>query len=119
MCKFFEDPDGGRDYCGNLSVHPGCVIGCGYAFNSGALFFTFNGERLPDAFRGIFMPQFAYDVYAAIGVDGSNDLEVNFGTKEFAWKDGNDWTWRVEGHVGQTISDSIPEETLPGYSIFA
>ena len=49
--------------------------------------------RLPKAFSG-------YDAYAAIGVEGVNEFEVNSGTDVFKWKEGNDWAWRVEGHVG-------------------
>ncbi|KAI0035177.1 hypothetical protein K488DRAFT_76756 [Vararia minispora EC-137] len=117
MRKFFEDADGGRDYAPHLSVHPGCTVGCGYDFSTGVIFFTFNGERLPDAFRGLYLPRSACDVYAAIGVEGVNDLEVNFGTATFIWKEGNEWAWRVEGHVGQTIAGtSYLGEELPAYS---
>ncbi|KAI0313000.1 hypothetical protein OF83DRAFT_1176092 [Amylostereum chailletii] len=123
--KFFEDPDGGRDYDSPLkpdSIYPGCIIGCGYEFSSGALFFTYNGARLTDAFKGIYVPRIAQDVYAAIGVDGENELEVNFGSAGFVWKEGNDWAWRVEGHVGQMIgaqgSGSAGDDQLPAYTRF-
>ncbi|KAI0056576.1 hypothetical protein BV25DRAFT_1832122 [Artomyces pyxidatus] len=114
--KFFEDPDGGRDYASMDAVAAGDVVGCGYEFARGALFFTHNGRRLEDAFTGIYLPRVAHDVYAAIGVDGKNDLEVNFGGTLFEWKAGNDWAWRVEGHVG-TMAGSAPgqDEDLPAY----
>ena len=64
------------------------------------MFFTYNGARLSNAFSGIYIPRDKHDVYAAIGVEGHNELEVNFGTDVFRWKEGNDWAWRVEGHVG-------------------
>ncbi|OBZ68846.1 hypothetical protein A0H81_11261 [Grifola frondosa] len=53
-------------------------IGCGYEFSTGSVFFTHNGVRLPVAFSGVFLPRTAYDVYAAIGVEGKNQFDVNF-----------------------------------------
>lgn len=47
-----------------------------------------------------------YDVYAAVGVEGDNEFEVNFGTDVFRWKEGNDQAWKVEGHVGNFASSS-------------
>jgi uncharacterized membrane-anchored protein len=35
-----------------------------------------------------------HDVYAAIGVEGANVLEVNFGTDTFRWEGGNEMAWR-------------------------
>ena len=118
MRKFFEDPAGGRDYgVGVDAITAGDVVGCGYEFASGALFFTHNGRRLPPAFTGIYMPRHVHDVYAAIGVEGANELEVNFGTGLFCWKEGNDWAWRVQGHVGSLGGGSgMYEEELPSYS---
>ncbi|TFK24895.1 endosome protein [Coprinopsis marcescibilis] len=119
--KFFEDPDGGRDYVDqNLvsQVKPGDIIGCGYEFAIGALFYTYNGIRLPNAFSGIYLPRHQYDVFAAIGVEGACEFEVNFGGDMVRWKEGNEWAWRVEGHVGKivgTSSDFDPE--LPAYSM--
>ncbi|KAI0260226.1 hypothetical protein BC834DRAFT_901758 [Gloeopeniophorella convolvens] len=116
--KFFEDPDGGRDYAAGLAgISPGDTVGCGYEFANGALFFTHNGRRLPNAFTGIYMPRVAHDVYAAIGLDGANVVDVNFGANLFEWKEGNDWAWRLDGHVGR-MSGSGPgqDERLPSYS---
>lgn len=80
---------------------------------SNEVFFTYNGVRLKKAFVA-YVPREKYDVYAAIGVEGDNDFEVNFGTKVFKWGEGNDWAWRVEGHVGN-ISGSSGGEDLPSY----
>jgi hypothetical protein len=119
MRKFFEDPDGGRDYALGRTAHPGCVVGCGYELAGGALFFTYNGARLPDAFPGLYLPRGAQDVYAALGVYGACDFEVNFGTAPFAWKEANEWAWRVEGHVGRAIGAAPAagpsDEDLPAY----
>ncbi|KAL0946015.1 hypothetical protein HGRIS_012292 [Hohenbuehelia grisea] len=116
--KFFEDPDGGRDYTDDLSrVRNGDTIGCGYEFATGALFYTFNGMRLPNAFTGIYLPRHLHDVFAAIGVEGRCEFEVNFGGELFRWKEGNEWAWRVEGHVGRMVGAGIPgDEDLPAYS---
>ena len=105
--KFFEDAEGGRDYCTTspspsspsssssssssaLSrVSPGDVVGCGYEFGTGAVFFTHNGRRLPNAFVGVYVPRVAHDVYAVIGLEGgANELEVNFGSTTFRWRGG-------------------------------
>ncbi|KAI0769117.1 hypothetical protein BD413DRAFT_695116 [Trametes elegans] len=115
--KFFEDPDGGRDYTPALSrVAPGDTVGLGYAHALGTVFFTHNGARLPDAFTGVYLPRGAQDVYAALGVTGACECEVNFGGDVFRWKEGNEWAWRVEGHVG-TLSGgpSGANDELPSY----
>ncbi|KAF9016178.1 hypothetical protein BDZ89DRAFT_962135 [Hymenopellis radicata] len=115
--KFFEDPDGGKDYTDALqSIRPGDTIGCGYEYRSGTLFYTYNGIRLPNAFTGIYLPRQNYDVFAAIGVEGVCDFEVNFGGELVKWQEGNEWQWKVEGIIGRLSgSDGIDEE-LPSYS---
>ncbi|KAI8978739.1 hypothetical protein BD414DRAFT_494239 [Trametes punicea] len=116
--KFFEDPDGGRDYTPRLTrLSPGDTVGFGYAFALGTVFFTHNGARLPDAFTGAYLPRAAYDVYAAVGVEGACAFEVNFGGDVFRWKEGNEWAWRVEGHVG-TLAGGSGEgnDELPSYN---
>lgn len=118
--KFFEDPDGGRDYTDAITrIQWGDTIGCGYDFQTGSLFYTYNGMRLPDAFNGIYLPRHAYDVFAAIGVEGECEFEVNFGGDVFRWKEGNEWAWRVEGHVGRIIGlggSGTLDDDLPAYS---
>ena len=116
--KFFEDPDGGRDYTSLLNrISDGDTIGCGYEFASGTVFYTHNGLRLPPAFSGVYLPRHTLDVYAAIGVEGRNSFEVNFGADLFRWKEGNEWAWRVEGHVGRlTGSSGAVDDELPSYS---
>ncbi|KAI0304255.1 hypothetical protein B0F90DRAFT_1809128 [Multifurca ochricompacta] len=118
MRKFFEDPNGGRDYTPEVSrISSGDVVGCGYEFASNALFFTHNGRRLPDAFRGVYAPRVDHDVYAAIGLDGTNEIEVNFGSSSFKWNEGNEMAWRVASHVGYMIgSGPGQDERLPSYS---
>ncbi|KAF8635172.1 hypothetical protein AX15_000507 [Amanita polypyramis BW_CC] len=112
MRKFFEDPDGGRDYVTARVVRSGDVVGCGYEFRRGVVFFTYNGERLPDAFTGVYLPRGKYDVYGAIGVVGRSEIEVNFGADIFRWKEGNGERWRIDRHVGGT-----EEGALPAYSL--
>lgn len=117
--KFFEDPDGGRDYTEALTqVSSGDTVGCGYEFTSGALFFTYNGQRLANAFTGIYLPRHNHDVFAAIGVEGRNDFEVNFGAELFRWKEGNEWAWLTEGSVGGQMSGGPSDagDELPSYN---
>ncbi|EJC98914.1 uncharacterized protein FOMMEDRAFT_52589, partial [Fomitiporia mediterranea MF3/22] len=121
--KFFEDPNGGRPYDPRLtSISPGDTIGCGYIFSTGTIFFTYNGERLADAFRGVYLPRTAHDVYAAIGVGGPGPsrLRVNFGGDDeehlFRWLPGREWSWLVDGHVGRLAGSAADEDELPSYS---
>lgn len=115
--KFFEDPNGGRDYTDALThISRGDIIGCGYEFRNGVLFYTHNGVHLPTAFTGIYLPRQNYDVFAAIGVEGRCDFQVNFGANVFAWKEGNEWAWRVDGHVGRMAGGaSGADDELPTY----
>lgn len=116
--KFFEDPAGGRDYTSELtSVSNGDIIGCGYEFATATLFFTHNGRRLPPAFKGIYVPRQTFDVFAAIGVSGDCEFEVNFGGELFRWKEGNEWAWRIEGHVGGRLDgEQRGDDELPTYA---
>ena len=107
--KFASDPNGGRHYDSmfdDRTIRPGDVIGCGYEFSTGTLFYTFNGVRLSDAFRYLFWPRENHDVFAAIGVsgEGANEAIVNFGGDVdkhlFRWMPGREWDWQVQGHVG-------------------
>ena len=88
------------------------TFGCGIDFRSRGVFFTYNGTRIrPDAYGGVYPPAIPagitmaddglYDVFAAIGVEGEAEFEVNFGVKEFAWQEGNQPQWKVENHVGK------------------
>ncbi|KAJ3935577.1 MAG: hypothetical protein NXY57DRAFT_460114, partial [Lentinula lateritia] len=134
--KFFEDSDGGRDFTddgGKLSLpwNPknrseqyiplGSTIGCGYIFQTGSIFFTFNGLRLPNAFDGAHLPRRERDVFAAIGVSGKTRFDVNFGGEPFRWMPGNTWQWRVERlverlHAIDVSSTSGGGDDLPAYS---
>ncbi|KAH7924536.1 hypothetical protein BV22DRAFT_504225 [Leucogyrophana mollusca] len=116
--KFFEDPDGGREYTRDITkIFSKDTIGCGYVFSTGTIFFTYNGTRLPPAFTGVYLPRTAHDVYAAIGVEGANEFSVNFGGDVFRWTEGNEWSWKVEGHVGRlSRSSGNEDEGLPAYS---
>jgi hypothetical protein len=112
-----QNPDGGQDY-DFPRIQPGDSIGCGLSFSTSQLFFTHNGARMHNAFSGLYVPQSEFDVFAAIGVCGRNTLEVNFGATLFRWKEGNEWAWRVEGHVGRLSGPSGgPGDELPSYSM--
>ncbi|KAF8581039.1 hypothetical protein K439DRAFT_1414762 [Ramaria rubella] len=125
MRKFFEDPNGGRDYTGSQEylrhLEAGDTFGFGYEFPSGNIFFTRNGGRLPNAFIGEYLPSRyddpGYDVYAAIGVSGRTEVVVNFGVEPFKWKEANLPQWRVENHVGKLGgSTHSTRDELPAYT---
>ncbi|CAB4412948.1 unnamed protein product [Rhizophagus irregularis] len=61
------------------------VIGCGYVPNTGQVFFTMNGKNLGDAYTGLFYDKW----YPTIGSNGFCRLKVNFGQKEFKYKEAN------------------------------
>ena len=114
--KFFEDSSGGLDYkTPGLpeKISSGDSIGFGYEFVSNSIFFTYNGARLQNAFKGVYVPRDKYDVYAAIGVLGGTKFEVNFGTDTFEWQEGNDWAWRVGGCAGNIVGSSIGADERP------
>lgn len=99
-------------------ISPGDIIGFGYEFESGSVFFTYNGTKHPAVFPQVYDPQEKYDMYAAIGVEGANDFEVNFGTKEFCWNPGNNLAWKVGdslGGIDEDHSSSCKEDILPRY----
>ena len=117
MRKFFENPNGGQDYSSHLNaIQPEDVVGCGYEFKTGELFFTYNGARFPPAFTGIYFPRTTQDVYAAIGMDGSNDFQVNFGADIFIWKPANTEEWKMASHVGNLDASVVERDTLPSYA---
>lgn len=119
MRKFFEDPDGGQDFHESITqLQPGDVVGCGYEFQNGEIFFTYNGTRFSAAFRGVYFPRDKQDVFAAIGVGGRTHFEVNFGREPFTWKSGNTEEWRFSKHIGCLSTDAVVDEQLPSYQEF-
>lgn len=133
-CFFKEDPDGGIDYDPLINVNPlqrGDTFGCGLDLQSQAVFFTRNGKRL-EAHREEIVGRYAFEVedhtrrnhtrkhltiedftvFAAIGVEGESEFEVNFGGEGFAWEDANNPQWRVENLVGRS---SLARDELPSY----
>ncbi len=77
------------------------------------MFFTYNGRRLNAAFRGVYVPREAHDVYAAIGVGGPgrNEFVVNFGgegtDRPLRWTAGREWGWSVD-HVSAGPGSGLP-----------
>ncbi|KAG0700635.1 hypothetical protein DFH29DRAFT_853492 [Suillus ampliporus] len=118
--KFFEDPEGGRPcFPGSapLTSVVGHTIGCGYSFHTGTMFFTIDGQRLSDAFTGIYLQnRSGIDVYAAVGMSGECDVSVNFGGTSFKWLEGNEWIWKVDRQVRKLGGDVGEQEELPAYS---
>ncbi|KAJ7600125.1 hypothetical protein C8J56DRAFT_768417 [Mycena floridula] len=96
MKKYFETWKG-KKYLPNAKLQNGDTVGVGFIHNSGTVFFTLNGSRLPDAFTGIFLPHSKDDLFAAIGIHKKASIEINFGAEKFMWSEGNEWAWSVEG----------------------
>ncbi|PCH39827.1 hypothetical protein WOLCODRAFT_161898 [Wolfiporia cocos MD-104 SS10] len=104
---FCQDPGFGQEYTSRLSsIESGHTIGCGYRFDNGSVFFTYDGEKLPDVDFDLYRPldgREPRDVYAAIGAEGENVFEVSFGARPFKWKEGNDRAWMMDSVVGTTM----------------
>ncbi|CAG8583634.1 6746_t:CDS:2 [Rhizophagus irregularis] len=60
------------------------VVGCGYCPKTGQVFFTMNGNYL-----GIAYTSLSHNWYPTIGSNGVCSLKVNFGQKEFKYKEAN------------------------------
>lgn len=115
------------------------TFGCGFKlaqtsspeepdFPSEEVFFTRGGERLtiPKELRsdlreklvGGYSPQERFTVFAAIGMDsteGKCEFEVNFGTKEFLWKEAN----KEENGKGWKVNKLVGRDELPPYTLEA
>ncbi|CAB4474799.1 uncharacterized protein OCT59_015550 [Rhizophagus irregularis] len=81
------------------------VIGCGYCPNTGQIFFTMNGKNLGIAYTSLF-----YNWYPTIGSNGFCSLNVNFGQKEFKYKEANGMS--VAGIISQELLNKIEKEII-------
>ncbi|KAG0750048.1 hypothetical protein G6F57_011135 [Rhizopus arrhizus] len=79
---FISDPTYGRPY--GPPIKEGDVVGVGYLFQSGTVFFTKNGQNLGKALIG-----FKYPIYPIIGASGPCHVLVNFGLQEFLFTPAN------------------------------
>ncbi|CAB4472720.1 unnamed protein product [Rhizophagus irregularis] len=80
------------------------VIGCGYCPKTGQVFFTMNGNYLGIAYTGLF-----HNWYPTIGSNGVCSLKVNFGQKEFKYKEANGMS--VAGIISQELLNRIDKHT--------
>ncbi|KAJ7600180.1 ankyrin repeat-containing domain protein [Mycena floridula] len=65
MKKFFESGQG-KEYLPDTKLQNGDIVGVGFIHESGTVFFTLNGSRLPDAFTGIFLPHSKHELLESI-----------------------------------------------------
>ncbi|GBC52407.2 concanavalin A-like lectin/glucanase domain-containing protein [Rhizophagus irregularis DAOM 181602=DAOM 197198] len=79
--------------------------GCGYCPNTGQIFFTMNGKNLGIAYTSLF-----YNWYPTIGSNGFCSLNVNFGQKEFKYKEANGMS--VAGIISQELLNKIEKEII-------
>ncbi|PKY40020.1 SPRY-domain-containing protein [Rhizophagus irregularis] len=82
------------------------VIGCGYCRKTGQVFFTKNGENLGIAYTGLFHNKW----YPTIGSNGFCKLKVNFGQKEFKYKEANGMS--VAGVISQELLNKVDESAV-------
>ncbi|KAI8872796.1 hypothetical protein GQ42DRAFT_111754, partial [Ramicandelaber brevisporus] len=78
--KFVNDADGGVPY-GPAVNRVGDVVGCGYDASNGTVMFTLNGRSLGTAATRIYGA-----LYPSVGADGPCEMDVNFGSKPFAYQ---------------------------------
>lgn len=79
---FASDPNFGRAY--GPEYKQGDVIGVGYLYQSGTVFFTRNGANLGKASIG-----FKYPIYPIIGSQGPSHVSANFGLQDFLFSAAN------------------------------
>jgi hypothetical protein len=79
---FASDPNFGRPY--GPPYKQGDVIGVGYLYQSGTVFFTRNGSNLGKASIG-----FKYPLYPIIGSIGPCHVSTNFGLQDFLFSPAN------------------------------
>ncbi|KAG0749215.1 hypothetical protein G6F57_005611 [Rhizopus arrhizus] len=65
-------------------IKEGDVVGIGYLYQSGTVFFTKNGQNLGKALIG-----FKYPIYPIIGASGPCQMAANFGLQEFLFSPAN------------------------------
>ncbi|ORE02077.1 SPRY-domain-containing protein [Rhizopus microsporus var. microsporus] len=79
---FVSDSTYGRPY--GPPIKEGDVVGVGYLYQSGTIFFTQNGKNLGKALIG-----FKYPIFPIIGASGPCHVSVNFGLQEFLYVPAN------------------------------
>ncbi|KAF7980674.1 hypothetical protein HWV62_37103 [Athelia sp. TMB] len=140
---FYQNPDGGVPPSARSPLQAlipadprhlnkerlkGMVFGCGIDLRTTGVFFTVNGEKLPDAYRGVYPrgvrgvaeADGAGDVYAAVGVSGKANFEINFGgpgDAKFLWQPANEGDWEVGLGLGLSARAETGggDEVLPNY----
>jgi Ran-binding protein 9/10 len=64
----------------------------------------------------VYLPHKIHDIFAAVGMEGRNELEVNLGGAPLKWKEGNQWEWRFQGHAERLGQHSGNTDEPPAYS---
>ena len=63
----------------------GDVVGCGFNYHSGSIFFTLNGQHLGDAFT-VTTANCSLSLYPTVGVDAHVQISFNFGLEPFRFR---------------------------------
>lgn len=102
---FASDPNLGRAY--GPAYKQGDVIGVGYLYQSGTVFFTRNGENLGKASIG-----FKYPIYPIIGSHGPCHVSTNFGLQDFLFSAAN----QREAAYGPKQGSLLPPPAYGGHT---
>ncbi|KAI8088439.1 concanavalin A-like lectin/glucanase domain-containing protein [Thamnidium elegans] len=102
---FASDPNFGRAY--GPAYKQGDVIGVGYLYQSGTVFFTRNGENLGKASIG-----FKYPIYPIIGSHGPCHVSTNFGLQDFLFSAAN----QREAAYGPKQGSLLPPPAYGGHT---
>ncbi|KAI7863503.1 concanavalin A-like lectin/glucanase domain-containing protein, partial [Spinellus fusiger] len=83
--KFCDDATGGQAYGPHWGQ--GDTVGCGFEPEQGNVFYTLNGHRIDDAYRGLEK----HFYFASLGADGPATVRMNFGQTPFLYAIGDVW----------------------------
>ncbi|KAJ3177198.1 hypothetical protein HDU85_005976 [Gaertneriomyces sp. JEL0708] len=73
--------DGSEQQYDEIDLETGDVVGCGYCFEKGEIFFTHNGRLIGNAFSGV-----KGNLYPTVGLHVPEEgVRLNFGEDEFAY----------------------------------
>ncbi|KAG1446163.1 hypothetical protein G6F56_009662 [Rhizopus delemar] len=102
---FVSDPTFGRPY--GPPIKEGDVVGIGYLYQSGTVFFTKNGQNLGKALIG-----FKYPIYPIVGASGPCHVLTNFGLQEFLFTPAN----QREAAFGPKQGSLLPPPAYGGHT---
>ncbi|KAG0179733.1 Rsp5p-dependent ubiquitination, sorting of cargo proteins at the multivesicular body [Apophysomyces sp. BC1021] len=107
-CRYFSSPFRNKSY--GLMFNHGDVIGVGYRPHTGTVFFTRNGRKLEDAYRGL-----RRNFFPTIGANGPCQVHVNLGQSGFVFIEANVKKWGLapsQGTLAPPPAYGLENDTL-------